>query len=290
MNYLGSKMMMDNQDSIYSLLLPFGHISGSFFLLTLIANRMTAVLFDIEISAEKYIQLVCEHHCTLVNLLPPLAMQFSKNAAQYRQKYDITSIRTFMTVGYKFPIAVLLRLKQVFQADFKDVYGATETLATVAPMEEYEPGHVGNLRPNTEMKIIDLETGEALPANKEGEICFRSSTCFIHYLNNEEATRKAFDEDGWYHTGDIGFYDEQQRLHLTDRLKELIKFKYWSVGPLEIENFLETHEKVAGAVVVGVKHATEGSHLRAYIKLREDKTGTEQEFANFVRGKYCRTN
>src|SRR5699024_9065978 len=119
-------------------------------------------------------------------------------------------------------------------------------------------GNVGTPLPGVEMKIVDLETGRSLPAGQRGEICFRGPPRFVGYLNNEEATRATIDSDGWYHSGDVGYYDPDGALYVVDRIKEIIKYKYWSIFPAEIEDFLYRHEAVEAACVVGVRHVTDG--------------------------------
>lgn len=119
-----------------------------------------------------------------------------------------------------------------------------------------------------------------------GEICLRAPNCFIGYLNNAKATAETIDPEGWYRTGDVGYYDHKGCLFITDRIKELIKYKHWSVSPAEIEAFLQTHSDVLGACVIGVEHVTEGAHLRAYVQLRENvgKVVTEKEILKYVQG------
>lgn len=138
------------------------------------------------------------------------------------------------------------------------------------------------------MKIISLFTGEALPMNEQGEVCFRGPNCFAGYLNNEKATEETIDSEGWYHSGDVGYYDAECNLHITDRIKEMCKYKHWTVAPAEIEGFLQTHPSIAGVCVIGVKHKSEGQHLRAYVQLAENKSATQEEIVKYVKGETVR--
>jgi acyl-CoA synthetase (AMP-forming)/AMP-acid ligase II len=149
---------------------------------------------------------------------------------------------------------------------------------------EFIPGCVGRVSANTELKIVDIKTGKSLGPNEDGEICLRGPKLFSEYLNNENATKDAIDSNGWFRTGDIGHYDEDERLFVTDRLKELIKFKAWSVAPAEIESCLLSHESVDSVVVIGVKHKTDGQFPRAYVRVKDGKCVTEEELIEFVRG------
>jgi len=154
----------------------------------------------------------------------------------------------------------------------------------LGPLDNSEShlGCVGTVSANTELKIIDLNSGKSLGPNIDGEICVRGPKLFSGYLNNESATKNSIDSDGWFHTGDIGHYDEKERFYITDRLKELIKYKAWSIAPVEIESLLFTHKSVEAVVVVGVKHETDGQLPRAYVKKHSEVT--EEELIKFVEG------
>jgi acyl-CoA synthetase (AMP-forming)/AMP-acid ligase II len=152
---------------------------------------------------------------------------------------------------------------------------------------EFISGCVGRVSANSEIKIIDLNTGKSLGPNIDGEICLRGSQLFIGYLNNKSATKSSIDSNGWFHTGDVGHYDEEERFFITDRLKELIKFKAWSVAPAEIESLLLTHESVESVAVVGVKHKTDGQLPRAFVKVKNNSKVTEEELVRYVEGLSC---
>jgi acyl-CoA synthetase (AMP-forming)/AMP-acid ligase II len=155
---------------------------------------------------------------------------------------------------------------------------------------KFVSGCVGSVSALTEIKIIDLNTGKSLGPNLDGEICLRGPQLFVGYLNNESATKSAIDSKGWFHSGDVGYYDEKERFFITDRLKELIKFKAWSIAPVEIESLLLTHESVDSVAVVGVKHKTDGQLPRAFIKVKNGSKVTEEELIKFVEGLNCETS
>ncbi|KAJ6217638.1 hypothetical protein RDWZM_008795 [Blomia tropicalis] len=119
------------------------------------------------------------------------------------------------------------------------------------------------------------------------KLCFRGPPRFIGYLDNLEATNDAIDSDGWYHTGDVGYYDERGHIFICDRIKELLSFRIWSVYSTEIESFINSHPAVRLACVVGVRHATDGMYVRAYVELVDNKqTVIEQEIIKYVEGKF----
>jgi long-subunit acyl-CoA synthetase (AMP-forming) len=184
---------------------------------------------------------------------------------------------------------IIIRSEIIESFDYHSGYGMTEYLA---PLEnssdgEFISGCVGCVSALTQIKIIDLNTGKSLGPNLDGEICLKGPKLFIGYLNNESATKSSIDSNGWFHTGDVGHYDEKERFFITDRLKELIKFKAWSIAPAEVESLLLTHESVESVAVVGVKHKTDGQLPRAFVKVKNNSKVTEEELVKYVEGLSC---
>lgn len=176
--------------------------------------------------------------------------------------------------------------KQILQG-----YGMTETLFSIIniPIAKFVAGNVGRLSPHMEMKIVDLQTGKSLGPNQDGEIFLRGPFIFKGYLNNDEATSNTIDKEGWLHTGDVGHYNEEEHIFITDRIKEMIKFRHFSVFPAEIEAYLLEHEAIAEVVVIGVKHKVDGERPRGYIKVKEGKQLDAEEIHKYLKGKSFHT-
>ena len=103
------------------------------------------------------------------------------------------------------------------------------------------------------------------------------------YYKNEEATRNTIDPDGWLHTGDIGYYDEDDCLYIVDRLKELIKVKGFQVAPSELENLLRNHPNVEDVAVIGVPDNEWGEAPRAYIVKKKNTDLEENDVQDFIK-------
>ena len=128
-------------------------------------------------------------------------------------------------------------------------------------------------------------TGEALGPPKTGEICVRGPMVMRGYRDNAAATAEMIDSDGWLHTGDVGYYDDNDGLFfIVDRIKELIKYKGLQVSPTELENLLLTHPDVSEAAVIGVPDEMAGQLPRAYVVKRAESNVTEEEIIKFVNG------
>jgi len=152
---------------------------------------------------------------------------------------------------------------------FQEGYGMTEMSPLshlLNPSTKNEKiGSCGTPIPSTWSKIIDIKTGESLPAHKNGEICVKGPQVMKGYFNNEEATRNTIDPDGWLHTGDIGYYDDDKCFYIVDRLKELIKVRGFQVSPSELEDTLRKHPEVDDVAVIGIPDEEAGELPRAYI-------------------------
>lgn len=116
----------------------------------------------------------------------------------------------------------------------RQVYGVTEIggAASIVKAGLVKPGCVGFLIPCIKGKVADIETHKALGPGCVGELCYKGPMLMRGYYRNPDATKDAFDEDGFYHTGDLGYYDEMGAWYIIDRIKELIKYKDHQVQKL----------------------------------------------------------
>lgn len=208
----------------------------------------------------------------------------------YQNKFNISSLMLIAHAGSKVAPNVVKGLMERYGVICLDVYAATECMAAVGDrvwpdwMATFECGNLGTVHANVELKIADLKDGgkTALPRGEHGEICFRSEAVFVGYLNNEEATKATIDEDGWYHSGDIGYVNQTGDLFYVDRIKEMIKYKLYSIIPAEIEGFLYNQEGVSDACVVGVPDPVDGELVRAYVLLKKGAQITEKKLVDAV--------
>ncbi|OAY52587.1 4-coumarate:CoA ligase 1 [Manihot esculenta] len=234
------------------------------------------------------LQLIQKYKITVAPIVPPIVLSIAKSPDT--DKYDLSSIRMLKsgaaplgkeledTVRAKFP-----------QATLGQGYGMTEAgpvlamcLAFAKEPFSIKPGACGTVVRNAEMKIVDPETGESLPRNQPGEICIRGDQIMKGYLNDPEATARTIDKQGWLHTGDIGYIDDDDELFIVDRLKEIIKYKGFQVAPAEIEALLLAHLEISDAAVVGMKDENAGEVPVAFV-VRSDKSQiTEDEIKQYI--------
>ncbi|HWO04209.1 MAG TPA: AMP-binding protein, partial [Methylomirabilota bacterium] len=138
----------------------------------------------------------------------------------------------------------------------------------------FKPGSAGCIVPNTEVKIVDASgaSDAELPVGKEGELWIRGPQIMKGYLNRPGETAESIDRDGWYHTGDVGYVDDEGFFFIVDRTKELIKYKGLQVAPAELEALLLTHPAILDAAVVRKADEEAGEVPKAYVVLKPDDT------------------
>jgi long-chain acyl-CoA synthetase len=142
-------------------------------------------------------------------------------------------------------------------------------------------GSVGLPVFDTELKVIDLKTGEVLSSGKEGEVLIKGPQVMKGYYNKPEATAAVL-EDGWLHTGDIGKLDDDGFLYITDRLKDMIIYKGYNVYPRELEEVLFQHSAVEQCAVLGKPDAERGEVPVAFVKLVGGAEATAEELAEYA--------
>ncbi len=198
-------------------------------------------------------------------------------------KNDLGSLRLCVSGGSALSNDIARRFKEHFHRDLVEVWGLTEGVAqdTCQAIDgSGKPGSVGKPLSGWEVAIVD-DAGRRLPLNQSGEVII-SGPMMTGYYANPQATAEAI-KDGWLYTGDIGRIDEDGELFITGRIKDMIIVKGQNVYPIDIEDVLYTHPKVAQAAVVGVYDETRGEKIRAFIGLKDEATVTERELKEFCR-------
>ena len=257
--------------------LPFFHIYGMVLILNLAIYRGVTLVTMPRFDLEQFLQIVEKYKITCLNLVPPLVLALSKHPLV--DNYDVSSIRLISSgaapLGQELEQACADRLNcQIYQG-----YGLTEVAGAshvnTIPVPSDKVGAVGQVVPNTYSKIIDTESGKELGINEQGEVLIKGPHVMKGYLNNEEATKHCIDGDGWFHTGDIGYADEDGYFFIVDRVKELIKYKAYQVAPAELEAILVSHEAIADAAVIPSPDEEAGEIPKGFIVLSSEISAEE---------------
>ena len=201
-------------------------------------------------------------------------------------RYEISALRVGISGGAPIPAEVIDEFERRFGVVILEGYGMSETASTTTfnvSAEDRRVYSVGRPIWGVEVAVWD-ELGHVLPAGHEhvGELMVRGVNVMRGYHGNPAATAEAF-TDGWFHTGDLGYVDEDGYFFVVDRKKELIIRGGYNVYPREVEDVLYTHPAVAEAAVVGVPHEQLGQEVKAYVALRRGHSTTEVELIEHVK-------
>ncbi|KAG6772169.1 hypothetical protein POTOM_023566 [Populus tomentosa] len=248
----------------------------------------SAILLMQKFEIVTLMELVQKYKVTIAPFVPPIVLAVAK--CPVVDKYDLSSIRTVMSgaapMGKELEDTVRAKLPN---AKLGQGYGMTEAgpvlsmcLAFAKEPFEIKSGACGTVVRNAEMKIVDPDTGRSLPRNQAGEICIRGSQIMKGYLNDSEATERTIDNDGWLHTGDIGYIDDDDELFIVDRLKELIKYKGFQVAPAELEAMLIAHPDIFDCAVVPMKDEAAGEVPVAFVVRANGSKITEDEIKQYI--------
>lgn len=259
------------EDDVLICVLPLFHIYGLVVVLNMGLYTGATVVTMPRFDLESFLKAVQDYEVTLAHLVPPIVLALSKHPIV--DNYQLPKLRTIFSgaapLGEELTLACMDRLG----VTVRQGYGMTETSpvthSSPAPPKPLKYGSVGVPAPNTECKIIDLETGAPLGPNERGEVCVRGPQVMTGYLNNPEATAQTIDSEGWLHTGDIGYADEDGHFYIVDRAKELIKYKGFQVPPAEIEAVLLSHPGIADAAVIPYPDEEAGEVPKGVIVLKE---------------------
>jgi acyl-CoA synthetase (AMP-forming)/AMP-acid ligase II len=253
--------------------LPFFHIYGMVVIMMLgLAGGGTIVSMP-RFDLLEFLGVVQKYRVTILPLVPPIVLGLVKHPAV--AQFDLSSVRLVFSGAAPLGEDIARALATKLGCPVVQGYGMTEASPVThlsptrnAPMK---PGSAGRVVPNTEVRIVDVLTGAEVAGGKEGELLIRGPQIMKGYLNRPEETAACLDRGGWYHTGDVGYVDEDGYFFIVDRTKELIKYKGMQVAPAELEALLLTHPAVLDAAVVRRADEEAGEVPKAFVVLKPDE-------------------
>ena len=237
------------------------------------------------------LEAVEKYKVTIVVAVPTIYSAFVNHPLL--DKFDLSSIVGCGSGAAPLPVEVIKQFEEKTGAVIFEGYGLTETspVITLNPtnLDQRKIGSVGMPFLSTDIKMVDLETGlQELPQGEDGEIAASGPQIMLGYWNKPGANEEVFREiDGkrYFLTGDIGHFDEEGFIFITDRKKDLIIVGGFNAYPKEIEEELYTHPKVALVAVVGVPDPRSGEAVKAFVQLKPGEEATEEEFMEFCKTK-----
>ncbi|XP_051117539.1 4-coumarate--CoA ligase-like 1 [Andrographis paniculata] len=271
-------------------LIPFFHIYGLTGICCATIRNKGKVVVMHRYDLRLFLDALITHEVTFAPIVPPIILGLVKNPIVDEFDLSKLKLRSVMTAAAPLAPEILNEFEKKFPGvQVQEAYGMTEHSCITLTHGDPSKGHgiakknsVGFILPNLEVKFIDPETGSTLPANTPGEICVRSQCVMKGYYKNEYETSLTIDDDGWLHTGDIGYIDDDGDMFLVDRIKELIKYKGFQVAPAELEAILLTHPSIEDAAVVGLPDKEAGEIPAASVVMNEKAKEKEEDIMKYV--------
>jgi long-chain acyl-CoA synthetase len=271
------------------LVVPLFHVTGC--LSTMMLNYATGgklVLMPIgRFDPDVAMQIIEREKVTAIGGVPTIMWRILESPNL--EKYDLSSVKRASYGGAPAAPELVERIEKTFphmRKTLTTAYGLTETasVATAHGGDDYfaHPGSVGRAAPTVELRVVD-DSGNDQPARERGEIWIKGPTVMAHgYWRRPDANANAF-TNGWFHTGDIGYLDDDGFLFLVDRAKDMIIRAGENVYCVEVEHVLFDHPDVIDAAVVGVPHKTLGEEVKAVVQLRAGAEVSDEELRAFCR-------
>jgi long-chain acyl-CoA synthetase len=276
-------------DSVNIAVMPMFHIAGSgYSMVGLYHGCHTVLLRDVD--PVRILEDIPRFGITNAFFVPAV-IQFLLLTPGVEQT-DFSTLRAVLYGASPITDSVLSKAMETFGCEFIQVYGLTETTGAITQLDPEFHDPVGNPKllrscgkpyPWVEMRIVDPETATDVPDGTVGELWTRSPQNMKGYWRNDEATRAAVDEDGWFKTGDAGYRDENGFLFLHDRVKDMVVSGGENIYPAEVENVLAKHHDVDDVAVIGVPDEKWGEAVKAVVVRRDGATITEQDLITFAR-------
>ncbi|KAL4219667.1 hypothetical protein ACF0H5_022239 [Mactra antiquata] len=266
------------------LALPVFHHFGAFgALCSLMYVGLKLVVME-KFDVPQYLNLIQAYKANFLQMVPTMGARLVKYPQ--RHKYDISSVKYIMTAAAPLGIELEKQLREMFKLPFiGQGYGLTETGYNCGnTVDRYRSGSSGVVPKGVIIKVVDPDTGKVVPNNTRGEILVGGPQITIGYLNNPKANKESFDENGFFKTGDVGYFDDDGFIYIVDRIKELIKYKGLQVAPAILEDILVKHEAIADAAVIGIPDPDAGELPKAFVVVLPGHNVTPQEIVKYVEG------
>jgi len=260
------------QDVIMGVL-PYFHIYGMVVIMKFGLCQGATVVSMPRFDMQEFLGIIQKYRVTIAPIVPPIVLGMVKHPAV--SQFDLSSLRLVFSGAAPLGEEIARELSVRLGCPVVQGYGMTEAspVTHLSPTRNapVKPGSIGMVVPGTEVKLVDVVTGAELGKNQEGELLIRGPQIMKGYLNHPEDTAQAIDAEGWYHSGDVGFVDDEDWFFIVDRTKELIKYKGMQVAPAELEALLATHPAVLDAAVIRKADEEAGEVPKAFIVLKPDE-------------------
>ncbi|KAM7307354.1 4-coumarate--CoA ligase 1-like [Ixodes scapularis] len=249
---------------------PFTHGAGFAIAMFCMFSGAKIVITDPSISYKAFVQALRTHE---VSFFIGIAGWMQNIVNEVRKNNDsVPRVKKIMIGGSVIPPTLPREIREIFDVEsLLHGYGLTETfgLMCTSPVGQIAFENSAVPLAGVKIKVIDITSGDSLGPYRNGEIAVHAKGVMKGYYGRPEATAEVLSNDGWLRTGDLGYYDAEGRIHVIERLKQMIKCMDNVVTPAELEEILNTHEAVAEAAVVGVQSSKYGEAPTACVVVKD---------------------
>ena len=270
-------------------IMPLFHIHGLIAVLSASAKVGASVCASNGFNALKFLDLAETQNITWYSGVPTMHQAILLRAQKNSDKAKKLNLRFIRSSSASLPPAIFEQLNDMFQTPVIEAYGMTEATHQMTsnplPPAIQKPGLVG-MPAGPEICIMN-DKNEKLPQGEIGEICIKGDNVTNGYENNPEANKQSFVND-WFRTGDEGFFDEDGYLKISGRLKEIINKGGEKISPLEVDNILMDFPPIDQALCFGYKDKMLGEDIAVAIKLKENKSCTEDDIKSYANEKLAK--
>jgi acyl-CoA synthetase (AMP-forming)/AMP-acid ligase II len=280
------------------LTVPLYHVAGIQAMMAAIYGGRTLVM-ERQFEPGEWMELVETEKASRAMMVPTMLKQLM-NHPDFA-KHDLSSLKVITYGAAPMPLEVIKRALDVFPGvSFINAFGQTETASTITTLspedhvisgteEEKERklkrlSSIGKPMSDIEMRVVD-EDGRELPTGQVGEIVARGPRVMSGYWKDEEKTQKTIDKEGWVHTSDMGYMDEDGYFYLAGRATDMIIRGGENIAPEEVEAVVRSHPKIEDVAVIGVPDEDWGEVPKAVVVLKPGETATPEEIIE-----HCRAN
>ncbi|XP_040072838.1 4-coumarate--CoA ligase 1-like [Ixodes scapularis] len=249
---------------------PFTHGTGFSVAMFCMFSGAKTIITDPLIPYKSFLEVLKTHKVSLFIGIAGWMQYIAKEVRKDNAR--VPRVKKIMMSGSVIPIKLAQEIREIFDVEsLLNIYGMTETFGLMcsSPVGQITFDNSGVPLAGIKIKVIDISSGESLGPFCNGEIVVHTRGVMKGYFGRPEATAEAFSNDGWLRTGDLGYYDAEGRIHVIERLKQMIKCMDNVVTPAELEEILNNHEAVAEAVVVGVPSSTYGEAPTACVVVKD---------------------
>lgn len=282
----GERFNQTTRDRLYLCVPMFGILSSINGVLTF-WSRGSGVVLDDRFDAQRTLQNLQERQCTAVYVLPLMVDRMLEHPDF--GKYDLSRLRTGIVLTID-PVVFRKAANELGMREVFTSYGMTETSSAATrsywhePLEDRINAH-GKVLPDIEVRVADPDTNAVLSHGEEGEIQVRGYNVMLGYYNKPEETRRAFAENDWFKTGDLGIHREDGTLRFLRRVKDGYKHNGFNVATAEIEAALLKHPAVQACAVTDLPHARFGAVGAAFVVCAEGARPGQQEILEFLKAR-----